>query len=248
MLLPSVIHTKRFLRLLSAMQSSFVQLWGHVSWQDKNATPAPTVMKAIYLRGNLSSPKCSDPILAMQLCFLCTPCLSAITGPRNWSILPFGFGVLGHQNVPMLHTVERQPPAYRIHCKITCHQMQEESICSLYTQPEIFSHECHFSTWLSSKNKGLKYYHVVTSKASSPSDSHFRCEKHDEKWSFVGGFCVLFALQLKSPKVLWFSPCWTIQKKIQLSQQLSSLVSPCKVQPTLPFLLMTHEWNRCFLV
>lgn len=143
--------------------------------------PAPTVMKAIYLRGNLSSPKCSDPILAMQLCFLCTPCLSAITGPRNWSILPFGFGVLGHQNIPTLHTVERQPPAYRIHCKITCHQMQEESICSLYTQPEIFSHECHFSTWLSSKNKGLQYYHVVTSKASSPSDSHFRCEKHDEK-------------------------------------------------------------------
>lgn len=77
--------------------------------------------------------------------------------------------------------------------------MQEGSICSLYTQPEIFFHECHSSTWLPSQNKGLQYYHVVTSKASSPSDSHFMCEKHDEKWR--PSFCVLFALQLKSVKI-----------------------------------------------
>lgn len=118
-----------------------------------------------------------------------------------------GFGVLGHRNVPMLHTKKRQSPNTNPYAGFieplqekTCHQMQEGSICSLHTHPEIFSHECCFSTWLPSKNKGLQYYHVATSKASSPSDSHFRCEKLDEKWRPL--FCVLFALQLKSVKML----------------------------------------------
>lgn len=131
-------------------------------------------------------------------------------------------------------------------CKKTFHQMQEGSICTLCTQPEILFHKCHSSTWLPSKNKGLQYYYVVTSKASSLSDSHFSCEKCDEKWR--PSLCVLLALQLKSVRMLWFSPCWTLTQKIQLYQQLSSLVSPYQVHPILPFLLMTHKWNKCFLV
>lgn len=105
-------------KMVSSLVSSsakFFYLWGHVSWQDKNVTPASTVMKAVYLRSNLSNPKCSDPVLAVQFSFLCTACVSGITGPSAWSRLPFGFGVLGHQNVPMLHTVKRQPLAHRIH-------------------------------------------------------------------------------------------------------------------------------------
>lgn len=184
-------------------------------------------MKAIYLRGNLRNPKCSDPVLAVQLSFLCTAWEASqtqVSAPGCPLAVEFGIPKCSH----VAHS-EKTTPCTQDSlnlCKKTCHQEQEGSICSLYVQPEIFFHECHSSTCLLSKNKSLQYYHVVTSKASSPSNSHFRCEKRDEK--LRPSFCVLFALQSKPVKMLWFSPCWTLTQKIQLNQQLSSLVSPCE--------------------
>lgn len=106
--------------------------------------------------------------------------------------------------------------------------------CMPFSQPASFS-----------KNKALQY-HVLTGRASSPSDFHFKCEKYDEKWRLLVWFC--FALQLKSVKMLGFCPCWTLTQKIELNQQLSTLVLPCEVQSTSPSPLMTHKWNRCSLV
>ena len=80
-----------------------------------------------------------------------------------------------------------------------------------------------------SKNKGLQYYNVLTGRASSLRDSHFRCENCDDKWR---------------PVSFLLSPCQTLTQKIQLYQQLSSLVLLCEVQSTSPSLFMTHEWNK----
>lgn len=107
-------------------------------------------------------------------------------------------------------------------------------ICCSHTQPEILSHACHFPTWLPSwKTKvcNIVMFLLAKPQALSPSDSHFRCGKRDEKWRHL--FCFCFPLQLKSVKLLGFSPWWTLTQKIQFNQQLSSLVSPCDVHSTL---------------
>lgn len=133
---PQLSAQNGFFLLLSAVQSTFVYLWGHVSWQNRNVTPASTVMKTICLRGNLRNPKCSDPVLAVQLSFLCTAWEASQTPVSAQAAL--WLCSLGYQNVPMLHTVKRQPPWTQDSlnlCKKTCHQVQEGSICSLYAQP-----------------------------------------------------------------------------------------------------------------
>lgn len=205
----------------------------------------------IYTRGNLSNPKCSHPALghagsvSSALPAWLAPQLR-VPGPPC-QLLAFGFGVLGHQNVPVFHMVTRQLPAQRIPWTFANSKYQVHEVFAIYLLSQKFSpmHGVFLPGFLLWKQRSATLS-CFNWQRLKPQGSSFQMWKYDEKRRPLFWFC--FALQLRSVKMLGFSPSGILTQKIQLNQQLSWLVSACEVLSAPASPLMTHERNRCSVV